>query len=55
MNKKKQLECQLECKATASFSGKVQSDLKKPDQSLEDLLKEQDVTEETQDNNCHNS
>jgi len=55
MNEKKQLECQLECKATASFSGKVQTDLKRPDQSLEDLLKEQDATEETQNNNCNDS
>lgn len=55
MSKKKQLECYLECKATASFSGQVQSDLEKPDQSLEDLLKEQDDTEKTKDNKRHNS
>ena len=55
MNKKKQLECQLECRATASLKGTIQADLHKPDQPLKDLLKEQDVTEETEDNECNDS
>jgi len=48
MNKRKQLDCQLHCKATSCLNDTVLSDMDKEDRPLEDLLKEtQNVTNET--------
>ena len=41
MNDKKQLECQLDCKASASLKQSILEDLNKEDGSLEELLNEQ--------------
>lgn len=41
MNDKKQLECELDCKASASLNQSILEDLNKEDGSLEELLNEQ--------------
>ena len=40
MNEKKQLDCELHCKATAEVKRSVMVDLEQPDVPMEDLLKE---------------
>lgn len=40
MNEKKQLDCQLECKASASLLESVAEDMEKEDRNLEELLNE---------------
>jgi len=50
MSDKKQLECELKCKATAQFELDVQKDLNQQDKSLANLLE----TEEEQDETCGN-
>ena len=46
MTDKKQLDCELKCKATAQFELEVQQDLDQQDKSLASLLE----TEEGQEN-----
>ena len=48
MSDKKQLECELKCKATAQFELDLQKDLNQQDKSLANLLE----TEEEQDETC---
>jgi hypothetical protein len=40
MNEKKQLDCELNCKATAEVKRSVMVDLEQPDVPMEELLKE---------------
>lgn len=40
MNEKKQLDCELNCKATAEVKRSVMIDLEQPDVPMEELLKE---------------
>jgi hypothetical protein len=40
MNEKKQLDCELHCKATAEVKRSVMMDLEQPDVPMEELLKE---------------
>jgi hypothetical protein len=47
MNDKKQLDCELNCKASASLSQSIRLDLQQEDKKLEELL--QDETTE----NCN--
>lgn len=47
MNKCKQLDCQLHCKATSCLKDAVQADMEKEDRPIEDLLKEQTYVENT--------
>lgn len=50
MNDKKQLECQLDCKASASLKQSIVQDLKKEDGSIEELLNGQrEKTKDTED------
>ena len=44
MNKSKQLECQLDCKATAGLRDEIIKDFAKEDRPLEELLDEQKAT-----------
>ncbi len=45
MNKPKQLECELNCKATAELNADLIKDFKIADKSLASLLKEKDENE----------
>ena len=49
MTDKKQLDCELKCKATAQFELEVQQDLDQQDKSLASLLE----TEEGQENETY--
>lgn len=48
MKKLEQLDCQLECKATASLNAEIASDLEQEDRSLEDLINEKDSEDNEQ-------
>ena len=48
MNKSKQLECELDCKATAEVKLSILNDLTQPDVPMDELLKEVE-TDETKD------
>lgn len=45
MNKPKQLDCELNCKATAELNADLVKDFKVADKSLASLLKEKDEDE----------
>jgi hypothetical protein len=47
MNKKKQLDCELHCKATAEVKQSILKDLVQPDVPMDQLLKE--IEDETKD------
>tara|TARA_R100001163_G_C4897152_1_gene87397 strand:- start:271 stop:426 length:156 start_codon:yes stop_codon:yes gene_type:complete len=47
MNDKEQLDCQLDCKATAGLREQVMKDLAQKDRPLKELLDEQE-TEDTE-------
>jgi len=50
MNDKKQLECELKCKASAALDQSIQADLCKEDGNIQELLNETtENTEETID------
>ena len=51
MNKKKQLDCELDCKATAEVKLSILKDLSQPDVPMDELLKEieEDETEDKPD------
>lgn len=52
MNKKKQLDCELHCKATAEVKMSILKDLVQPDVPMDQLLKEiEPKDDETEDNN----
>ena len=51
MKQKKQLECQLHCKATAQLSEEIAKDLSKPDHAMAQLLEDKD--NETKDKPDH--
>ena len=44
MNKSKQLECQLDCKATAGLRDEIIKDFSQEDRPLKELLDEQEAT-----------
>jgi hypothetical protein len=46
MNEKKELECQLDCKATAKLRDEVIKDFSIKDRPLKELLDEQQTTED---------
>ena len=46
MNEKKQLDCQLNCKATAALAQSVQLELDFEDRNLEEILNGQDKNQE---------
>ena len=50
MNDRKQLDCQLNCKATASCDMAAAEDMKNEDRPLIDLLGKQDERIESEDN-----
>lgn len=50
MTKKKQLDCELHCKATAEVKRSILKDLVQPDVPMEQLLKEMEIDDETKDN-----
>ena len=54
MNEKKQLDCELNCKATAEVKRSVMVDLEQPDVPIEELLKELE-DDEVKDNTNSNS
>ena len=51
MNEKKQLDCHLYCRATASVEESVAEDLLKDDKGIKELLDEQQKTENNKE--CH--
>jgi|688.fasta_scaffold2053176_1 hypothetical protein len=50
MTKKKQLDCELNCKATAEVKMSILKDLVQPDVPMDQLLKEVEIEDETKDN-----
>lgn len=53
MNEKKQLDCELHCKATAEVKRSVMVDLEQPDISMADLLKELEEDEVKNDSDSN--
>jgi len=51
MNDKKQLECKLECRASASLVDSVASDLQKEDRKLKEFLDVRESDEQEADCN----
>lgn len=49
-NEPKQLDCTLKCTASASCDETAQEDLLKPDKTLAELLKEEDLDADTDNN-----
>lgn len=47
MNEKKQLECQLDCKASASLQESILTDLEKEDGNIEELLNDKQTIKNT--------
>lgn len=54
MNEKKQLDCELNCKSTASLNYSIIQDLLQPDAPMAELVKEKDE-DEVKDNSKSNS
>lgn len=54
MNDRKQLECQLNCKSTASLDDEVAKDICKKDKCLASILQEEQNDSEDKDNNEFN-
>jgi hypothetical protein len=50
MNDRKQLDCQLNCKATAELKNSVAEDMLKEDRNLSDLLGEEEHDSTTEAN-----
>ena len=55
MNEKQELECQLNCKATASLEASVSIDLNKKDKNLEELLNERESDDKEKTGDSKNS
>jgi len=49
MNDNKQLECQLNCKATAKLEESIAEDMRKGDGCLKELIQGKEENEETKD------
>lgn len=54
MNKKKQLECELNCKATAGLQESIALDMLKQDKSISSLI-EEEITDELKDTKQDNN
>lgn len=54
MNEKKQLDCQLNCKATATLAQSVQLELDFEDRNLQEILNGQDQNQEDS-SDCSNN
>ena len=48
MNDKEQLDCQLDCKATAGLREQVMKDMAQEDRPLKELLDEQEKAEDNE-------